>query len=154
MSIDKNVLEDLIEKDHTLRSMASELNCSVSAIKHWMKKYNLKTKLAYKTLKKYHTDEERLQAKRRNRVKAVTKRRKILMRKAVKYKGDQCEICGYNKCINALEFHHINPEEKEFGLSTRGLTRSWDKIKKEIDKCVLLCANCHREVHAGLINLS
>lgn len=62
-------------------------------------------------------------------------------------------ICGYCRCQNALDFHHRNPEVKSFGLSVRGLTRSWEKIKKEIDKCVLICANCHREVHAGITQL-
>lgn len=72
--------------------------------------------------------------------------------KAVEYKGGKCLICGYNKCVNALTFHHINPEEKSFGIS--GGTRSFEKLKPELDKCVLLCHNCHAEVHAGLIDLN
>lgn len=63
----------------------------------------------------------------------------------------KCGICGYNKTITALEFHHINSEEKEYGLSN-GNTRAWLKDVEESKKCILLCANCHREVHAGLIN--
>jgi len=73
---------------------------------------------------------------------------------AVEYKGGKCESCGYNKCIDALDFHHVNEKEKEFGLSQSGLTRSWERTKKESDKCVLVCANCHREIHAGLLNIS
>jgi len=79
--------------------------------------------------------------------KAVSKRRKKIRDMAIEYKGGKCSICGYNKCKNALEFHHLNSNEKEFGLSQSGLTRSWDKVKKEIDKCILVCANCHRELH-------
>lgn len=59
-------------------------------------------------------------------------------------------VCGFSKCVQALDFHHREPKTKEFGLSIRGLTRSWDKIKLELDKCDLLCANCHRELHAKI----
>ena len=69
------------------------------------------------------------------------------------YKGGKCAKCGYDKCQRALSFHHINPKEKDFDLSSKGLTRSWERIKKEIDKCVLLCANCHMEVHDGITQL-
>ena len=69
------------------------------------------------------------------------------------YKGGKCAVCGYDKCQRALSFHHVNPKEKDFDLSSRGLTRSWERIKKEIDKCVLLCANCHMELHDGVTQL-
>ncbi len=62
-------------------------------------------------------------------------------------------ICGYSKCPGALDFHHRDPKKKDFGLAVKGLTRSWEKIQKEIDKCVLVCANCHREIHAGITQL-
>lgn len=77
---------------------------------------------------------------------AVSKRRKELVIKAVHYKGGKCSICSYNKCITALEFHHIDPTTKLFGISD-GCTRSWEVIKVELDKCILVCANCHRELH-------
>lgn len=81
----------------------------------------------------------------------VKLKRKRLKLKSVEYKGGSCEICGYNKCIEALEFHHRDPKEKDFAISTDGNTRSWEKIKKELDKCFLLCSNCHREVHNSII---
>lgn len=84
---------------------------------------------------------------------AVSKRRRKLRNMAREYKGGKCAICGYQRCPRALGFHHIDPEQKGFGLSSKGLTRSWDKIKEEIDKCVLLCANCHMEVHEGITQL-
>lgn len=55
--------------------------------------------------------------------------------------------------LGALDFHHINENTKEFDLSTRGLTRSWERIRNEIEKCLLVCANCHREIHGGQIKL-
>jgi 5-methylcytosine-specific restriction endonuclease McrA len=85
--------------------------------------------------------------------KAVSLRRQKLRDMAREYKGGKCALCGYNRCPSALDFHHRDPRKKDFGLSVRGLTRSWEKIKKEIDKCILICANCHREVHAGITQL-
>lgn len=72
---------------------------------------------------------------------------------AVELKGGKCHVCGYSKYIGALDFHHLNEKTKGFDLSTRGLTRSWKKIKEEVNKCILVCANCHREIHGGLIKL-
>jgi len=81
---------------------------------------------------------------------AVTKRRRKLKELAVAYLGGACAVCGYNKCVAALEFHHRDPVAKDFSISSTGTTRSFDKIKVELDKCLLLCANCHREHHAGV----
>ncbi len=85
--------------------------------------------------------------------RAVTERRRKLRRMAVEQGGGCCQICGYKASIYALIFHHVDPKKKDFGLSDRGLTRSWEKIKKEVEKCVLLCANCHAEVHEGIARL-
>jgi hypothetical protein len=82
-------------------------------------------------------------------IKAVAKRRKKIREMAVEFKGGQCIFCGYRKCIKALEFHHLDNSQKDFGLSDKGYTRSWEKVKTEISKCILVCANCHRELHAG-----
>lgn len=86
-------------------------------------------------------------------IRAVAKRRHKIKVMAVKYKGGKCALCGYNNCVDALHFHHINPETKEFGLGLGGLTRAWLRVKKEADKCILICANCHSEVHAGVTQL-
>ena len=75
--------------------------------------------------------------------------RQIIKRWALEYKGFSCEICGYNKCSDALEFHHEDPAQKEFSLSDRNLILDWQQIKKELDKCHLVCANCHREIHSN-----
>ncbi len=69
--------------------------------------------------------------------------------KAVEYKGGKCQVCNYNKDITVLSFHHVDKEDKLFGISSdSGLNKSWDKISAELDKCVLLCNNCHAEEHA------
>ncbi len=80
---------------------------------------------------------------------AVTKRRRRVRELAVEYLGGKCKYCGYAKCINALDVHHLG--NKSFGISAKGYTRSWKAIEQELDKCILVCANCHRELHAGLL---
>lgn len=77
--------------------------------------------------------------------------RREIKKKLVEYKGGKCQICNYSRCYEALEFHHLNPAEKDFQIS--GGTRSFETLKKEVDKCILVCANCHREIHSGIINL-
>lgn len=70
----------------------------------------------------------------------------------VDYKGGKCQICGYNKCNEALDFHHIDPKTKSFNISGNHCRR-WNLVKEEIDKCVMVCSNCHREIHAGITQL-
>lgn len=77
------------------------------------------------------------------------KRKKIILAET---KGSKCQICGYDKCINALEFHHLDPTKKDFGISHKNI-RSIEAYKEEIKKCILVCSNCHKEIHAGLIDL-
>lgn len=68
--------------------------------------------------------------------------------KAIQFLGGECALCGYNKCPAALEFHHLDPSQKEFNIGQSGATRSWQLVQQELLKCILLCANCHREVEA------
>ena len=84
---------------------------------------------------------------------AVAKRRRRLKQMVVEYKGGKCSICEYNRYVGAFDLHHVDGDTKEFGLSTRGLTRSWEKLRAEADKCILVCANCHREIHAGIVKI-
>ena len=64
--------------------------------------------------------------------------------------GNKCCLCGYDKIATALEFHHINPALKEYGIASNGTCHNIHKDIAEIKKCVLVCANCHREIHEGL----
>lgn len=84
---------------------------------------------------------------------AVARLRKHIRERAIEYLGNVCCICGYSRCSNALDVHHRDPAQKDFGLSADGMTRSWARVEKELRKCVLLCANCHREIHAGQTQL-
>lgn len=91
-------------------------------------------------------DQRKYADRREYLIKAVQARRKKLKEIAIKYKGGKCVNCGYDKCLEALDFHHLSG--KDFGISSKGYTRSWESVKAEVDKCILLCANCHREIHS------
>jgi len=83
--------------------------------------------------------------------KTIERQRKR-KKECLKYKGERCIICGYNKHDGSLVFHHIDPTQKDFGIS-RWTTASLERTKSELDKCVLVCANCHGEIHGGLVDL-
>lgn len=107
--------------------------------KHGLTEFSLRSDGRYRCLK---CASEAVQ-RRREKTKAIL----------VEYKGGKCEVCGYHKCLSALEFHHIDSSEKDFGIGQKGYTRSIEKNKEEVDKCILVCANCHREIHDGLIDI-
>jgi 5-methylcytosine-specific restriction endonuclease McrA len=110
--------------------------------------------VSWYTLIMYTRKETRTYADRAEYMRmAVKRRRKKLREMARASKGGKCMICGYYKCQRALSFHHIDPAKKNFDLSTNGLTRSWAKIEEEIKKCILVCANCHMEIHEGITQL-
>jgi len=84
----------------------------------------------------------------------VKKWRRNTKAKMIHAMGDGCQICGYNKCNDALDFHHLDPNEKEFGFGKlRANPQAAYKIANELKKCILLCSIHHREYHAGLIEL-
>ena len=82
-----------------------------------------------------------------NYARVRTHHRNVKQR-AVEYKGGKCLLCGYSRSPWALVFHHVDPSQKDFSISSRSV--SWDRVKNELDKCVLLCQNCHAEVHHGV----
>lgn len=118
-------------KTHTKKETAECFNVSESTVFKYAETKHIKLSVS--------------ELKKRNYLSVKTFRQKIKI-KAVEYKGGRCEKCGYNKCIWALEFHHINKNEKEFTISHYSKL-SWNKIENELDKCELLCSNCHKEVH-------
>lgn len=82
----------------------------------------------------------------------TTLRRRATKQQALEYLGGQCLACGYNLCLSALAFHHLDPSRKDFNISHT--SRSWEHIRPELDKCILLCSRCHAEVHDGLLDVS
>ena len=92
-------------------------------------------------------DSTRLDNNTRKHQKTILRRSMKLQ--AIQLLGGKCSICGYDRCVDALEFHHENPEEKEFKLGS-GNTMSWKEYKLEALKCKLVCSNCHKEIHSML----
>lgn len=75
--------------------------------------------------------------------------RRALKQRMVDYKGGCCEICGYERCLRALDFHHRDPATKRFNLA-QGHNRSWESLRLELDKCLLVCSNCHLEIEGSV----
>jgi hypothetical protein len=85
---------------------------------------------------------------------AVKLWRKNTKARIIESMGGGCQICGYKKCDSALALHHIDPSQKDISLSSiRANPKNWISVVEELRKCVLLCHNCHSELHSGLINL-
>ena len=62
-------------------------------------------------------------------------------------------LCGYDTCQAALHFHHVDPSTKSFGLAKAGITRAIDEIRREAEKCILVCSNCHAEIESGVTSV-
>jgi len=77
----------------------------------------------------------------------ISERRRRYKRQLVELKGGKCQFCGYSKCVEALEFHHKDEGEAKI---SRIYNRGWKRILKEVNKTLLVCANCHREIHKDL----
>lgn len=108
--------------------------------------------IAKTTISKYVNVRPRteLQKKQRENSKncSVKQWLKNVKVKLLNHRGGKCVLCGYNKYVGSLTFHHINPSEKSFTIS--GKTKAYKTLLEESEKCVVLCANCHGEVHAGI----
>jgi len=159
----KEQLIQQINQGHSTWKMA-KLNATTQPnIRYWLKKYALKTQRTIndeqglKLCPKCNISKSRADFYKSTKsssycksciVISNKKRQKNTKQLAVDYKGGKCTSCGYNKCNAALEFHHINPntKDKDYFNLRRGLTND---LKSELDKCVLLCANCHREHHSS-----
>lgn len=125
-------------QEHTYKQAAEYFNISVSSVKKYGKRKRSK-----------QTREEVLAHYREHKrqLRADTKK------KCIEYLGGKCKLCGYNKCDKALDFHHVNPKEKDFNIGQNNTKYRFEQLKLELDKCVLLCRNCHAEVHAGLVKI-
>lgn len=95
-----------------------------------------------------------IQVSMENKSKHIQAWRKRTKERIMMTMGDSCVCCGYNKCQRSLALHHLDPNEKDFSFGkVRANPQSWSKIVAELRKCVLICHNCHGEVHEGIINV-
>ena len=167
-----DALRTMVEGGSTYREMAAEFGVSVATVRHWLTKHGLRSLRGRGRPRVHPAAEARVDSVRsycsrhgmtrfrRDRrgsyrcarclSEAVAHRRRQIKAILVKEAGGSCRLCGYDRYVGALQFHHLDPGEKRFALSVRGLTRSLDEARAESSKCVLLCSNCHAEVEAGL----
>jgi transposase len=166
-------LERLVVSGASIREIAEILDRSQGTIRHWIKRHQLPhpaevrreairaalangSRTIHRRCKRHGETEfalvgsDRRPRCKRCRAEAVARRRRKVKRILVEERGGRCQLCGYDRSIAALEFHHVDPATKSFGLAHRGITRSLEEVRREADKCALLCGNCHAEVEAGV----
>lgn len=169
-------LEPLVARGETLQSIADQLDRSVSTVRHWLRVHGLSMARhrgnraaaleaqsaglsRFEGSCRHHGPSEFLVfANGRSRcarcnAEAVARRRRKVKRLLVREAGGRCVVCGYDRYVGALHFHHTEPGRKEFSLSHQGVTRSLEKARREAAKCVLLCSNCHAEIESGVCTL-
>jgi transposase-like protein len=171
--IPRGELQALVERGLSVRQIAVEVDRSFATVRHWLKKYAMTTQPSR------YSRRDALPATGLAREcpvhgwgvfvrigevgrfrcaqcngEAVTARRRRIKEILVAEAGGCCVICGYSRYVGALQFHHVDPREKSFSVSERGLARSLESARKEVQKCALLCANCHAEVGAGIATIA
>ena len=167
-------LEPLVEVGATQEEIAHALDVSMSTVRHWLKKFELRTlhqrrrrpraqgpkPLIIVDDCRHHGPAEFILEGRgayrckRCRSDAVANWRRNKKKTLIEEAGGRCLLCGYDRHPAALHFHHVDPATKVFSLSRFGITRSLAESRAEAAKCVLLCANCHAEVEGGLCEVA
>jgi transposase len=173
--IDREVLSEIVACGLSVREMADVLERSPTAVRHWLHKYGLASERAQRraaTSAAAATGKRELDLRcdrhgltrhvrrvdgfrcARCEAARVTAWRRKVKRILVEEAGGACALCGYDRCHAALQFHHVDPEDKRFAVSRDGVARSLARAREEARKCVLLCANCHAEVENGFAQLA
>jgi len=173
--IGRDELARLVDAGMSIAQIAQRLDRSKGTVRHWLRTHDLKTHAQQGLLAEDSTRMAKAAGKatvarhcrrhgmtdfwlegrgyyrcKRCRMERVSRRRRKIKLTLVAEAGGRCALCGYDRCTAALHFHHVDPSTKRFHLSMQGVTRSLAAARAEMQKCVLLCANCHAEVEAGL----
>jgi transposase len=176
--IPREVLEPLVAAGRSIAEIAAQLKLSKGTVRHWLRRYDLRTQnVAGRrpgSVVNQAKDEGRLNITmecrrhgetsfyleqrgyyrcKRCRSEAVARRRRKMRSILVAEAGGRCCVCGYDRSVAALEFHHLDRSQKRMSVSARGIAYALDTVRAEAAKCILLCANCHVEVENGLIEL-
>ena len=176
--LDRPELEMLVERGASIAQIAEAVGRSKATVRHWLIRYGLKThgargrriveatrtaKLAgLATVKMscpHHGESEFWLTGQGNyrckrcRSDAVSRRRRRVKETLVREAGGRCRICGYDRNMRALHFHHLDPSSKRHEINAKGVAIALDKLRVEARKCVLLCSNCHAEVEDGTVVL-
>jgi hypothetical protein len=164
-------LEPLVAAGFTVRDIGVAVDRSPATVRHWLREHGLQT-TATRSLAPAcplgdgdverecprhgltrHRRRDRGWRCLRCRSEAVADRRRRVKAILVEEAGGACALCAYDRCVAALQFHHVDPSTKRFHLALRGGTRALRDMREEAQKCVLLCANCHAEIEAGMAEL-
>ena len=171
-AIDLEILHRMVEEERSIREIAETLGAGYSTVRYWLRREGLQTE---RSVRRRECEAARaagltnavLRCSKHGRtaffrrrdggfrcikcnIAAVTERRRHVKRQLVEEAGGRCRICGFDEHQSALQFHHRDPSQKLFHLSHNGVTRRISRMRTEAGKCVLLCANCHALVEAGV----
>ena len=168
--IEEPTLQALIDQGLSVREIAGNIDRSVAVTRRWLQRYGLRTHRALR--RTVPSDQARVDGwceshgevvmVRRSdggwkcrvcRVEAVSRRRQTVKQILVAEAGGACVLCGYDRCVTALEFHHVDPATKRFGLAAAGRTHALARLREEAAKCVLVCSNCHAEIESGVTTI-
>ena len=173
--MERDALAALVDSGMTIRGMATHLGVSYSTVRYWLVRHDLSTPRARRLAasepaRRAGLDEAVVECPRHGfvvhvgrerglrctvcRAEAVSKRRRLVKATLVAEAGGSCVRCGYDRYMGALHFHHSDPAAKSFSIAAEGVTRSLERARAEAAKCVLLCANCHAEVEAGVATIA
>ena len=172
-ALQEDLLRNLVDVGATVREIAAEVDRSPTTVRYWLKRYAIQLprrgtqrihgvagdsrRRIRSRCRKHGETEFALQTNgyyrcMRCMTEAVQRWRWRTRRLLVEEAGGVCVSCGFDKPA-ALEFHHLEPGRKSFGLAARGITRAVEVLREEASKCVLLCSNCHARVEAGELRL-
>lgn len=175
--IEQDRLAGLVDGGATIAEIALDLGIGKATVRYWLQRHGLRTRhargrrpsegkaareaglLVATMWCKHHGSTQFLLEGRgyyrctKCRVDAVSRRRRKVKAILVAEAGGACSICGYDRCLGALEFHHLDPTQKRMEVNAKGVALALETLRGEAEKCVLLCANCHVEVERGLVPL-
>jgi transposase len=176
--LDRHQLETLVSQGMSIAQIAGSTSVSKATVRHWLTRYGLKTRGAagrrprveaarakaaglgvVKLMCRHHGETEFVLDQRgyyrckRCRSASVSRRRRKVKEVLVAEAGGACCVCGYDRNARALHFHHLDPSQKCHEINARGAAMAIELLRAEAKKCVLLCANCHAEVEAGVVVL-
>lgn len=171
-AIDPDRVAELVDQGASIRAMAEEFGVGYSTMRYWLKRLKLETA---RSVRKAEGERAQQDGLRRTylrcpehghtafyarteggyrcakcNARAVAERRRQVKRTLVEEAGGCCCICGFRKHPAALHFHHVDPSTKKFHLAQMGASRGIARMRAEAAKCILLCANCHALVEAGV----
>jgi transposase len=176
--IERERMEALVAAGMTIAEIAAEVGMSKGTVRHWLRRFGLQTRngrgrraseparagkeagmLTIRMKCSTHGETDFILEGRgyyrckRCRGEAVCRRRRKMKAILVAEAGGRCAVCGYDRHLAALAFHHLNPLEKRIEINAKGVALSLDTLRAEAKKCVLLCSNCHAEVERGVATL-